>query len=407
MKLIYTLFFFWLCLFSQASAQNLTGIWRGYFVQQAFDMLTGQFKEDRYKYEIQINNLSSNALEGVTYSYKTTVFYGKAKMHGIYNAKTKNIVLKESKMLDLKITDGSEACIMTCYLDYTKEGKKETLSGTYISVNNDKKTDCGNGTVYLERVKNTDFEKEPFLFKKYKPLVKKGATNTPPAVGNLPKKNIPVPFTNKKPNVNIGKKNISTAGKKMVPLTNNIKKQLKPGAEAFVQNKINKVNNAAELTVKNHEQTDSTLNANATASATPNMVQPHDLVLEVPKVLLERKNELAKKLIVNAQLVTIEYFDNGQIDNDSITVYHNNKIEIDGARLSYTPIRLQIQLDAEHPLHEIITVANNLGNIPPNTALMVITAGKNKYEVFITSDKKKNAKVVLEYNPKGDAGVIQ
>ncbi len=97
----------------------------------------------------------------------------------------------------------------------------------------------------------------------------------------------------------------------------------------------------------------------------------------------------------------IDYYDNGEIDNDTITVYHNNELVINHGRLSYTPITLKIQLDEEHPIHEIITVADNLGDIPPNTALMVITTpNRKRYEVFITSDEKTNAKVILEYKPK-------
>ena len=42
-------------------------------------------------------------------------------------------------------------------------------------------------------------------------------------------------------------------------------------------------------------------------------------------------------------------------------------------------------------------MAENLGDIPPNTALMVINYGRKRQEVFLTSDDKKNAKVILEY----------
>ena len=44
-------------------------------------------------------------------------------------------------------------------------------------------------------------------------------------------------------------------------------------------------------------------------------------------------------------------------------------------------------------------VAENLGEIPPNSALMVITAGKKRYEVFLISNEQRNAKVVIEYKP--------
>ena len=82
--------------------KNLRGVWRGYFVQKAFNEFTGKFMEDKYKYEIQINQLPSSAIEGVTYSYKNIVFYGKASFKGIYTKGTDNVLVKELKMLELK-----------------------------------------------------------------------------------------------------------------------------------------------------------------------------------------------------------------------------------------------------------------------------------------------------------------
>ncbi len=51
------------------------------------------------------------------------------------------------------------------------------------------------------------------------------------------------------------------------------------------------------------------------------------------------------------------------------------------------------------PVHESVMVAENLCSIPPNTALMVVTAGSKRYEAFIESTEKKNAVVIIEYRP--------
>jgi hypothetical protein len=42
-------------------------------------------------------------------------------------------------------------------------------------------------------------------------------------------------------------------------------------------------------------------------------------------------------------------------------------------------------------------VGENLGTIPPNTALMMVTAGEKRYQLFLTSDEKKNALVRFIY----------
>src|SRR3954451_20175719 len=169
MKLNSTLLYLLLLFSLNLGAQNITGIWKGYFVQNTFG-----FTEDRYKFEVQIEQLPNNGINGVTYSYKTTVFYGKAEAKGIYTKKTNNVLLNEIKLVDLKISDQSQPCLMTCYLEYDKLGDIETLTGTYSSRNVKSNSDCGVGKVYLEKSTESDFYKEDFLVKRENELKKKG-----------------------------------------------------------------------------------------------------------------------------------------------------------------------------------------------------------------------------------------
>jgi hypothetical protein len=65
-------------------------------------------------------------------------------------------------------------------------------------------------------------------------------------------------------------------------------------------------------------------------------------------------------------------------------------------RLSQKPISLRIRVDKMQPHHELIMVANNLGSIPPNTSLMIVTTKDKQYQVFISSTEQQNAKVVID-----------
>src|SRR6478672_2001864 len=134
-----------------AHAQSMTGIWRGYFLTGL-----GMFRE-RYNYEVQINQLQNDGLRGVTYSYHTTTFYGKALLKGVYNATTKNIIFKEDTLVEMRAGFGTSACLFTCYLDYHKDSNIESLQGTFTSVKISDGSDCGGGSVYLERVPESDF----------------------------------------------------------------------------------------------------------------------------------------------------------------------------------------------------------------------------------------------------------
>lgn len=356
---------------SKKAKSNITGIWRGYFLQKNFNPRTGKFEEDRYKYELQINNLSNNALEGVTYSYRTTSFYGKAALQGIFTTQTKNILIKETKMLELKISGFSEPCLMSCYLDYKKEGKIEILKGDYTSQNVNTKDACGDGIVYLEKVPDTEFEKEAFLTK---PQKQNNAIISKKEM--LAKNNVIKPNTTTKANTNTSQNTT----------TNLTKSKYKPGAEdALVKNSTKTKKEAEELLVKVNE----------------NKPEPKKIVEPkiVPNELSERKNNLIKTLYVDEGELLIELYDNGQIDNDSVSIYHNGNPAILHGKLSTQPLQVKINVSSTEPIHELIMVADNLGTIPPNTALMVVTAGKKTYEVFLTSDLQRNAKIVFEYKP--------
>jgi hypothetical protein len=92
----------------------------------------------------------------------------------------------------------------------------------------------------------------------------------------------------------------------------------------------------------------------------------------------------------------VNLFDNGEIDGDTVSIYHNNRLIVSKALLSQKAVTVNININKGQPHHELVMVAENLGSIPPNTALMIVSAGSKKHEVFISSTKQKNAKVVLD-----------
>jgi hypothetical protein len=70
---------------------------------------------------------------------------------------------------------------------------------------------------------------------------------------------------------------------------------------------------------------------------------------------------------------------------------------ISNARLSDQPIIVRIQVEpSEHP-HQLVMVAENLGDIPPNTSLMVVKDGEKRYEERIVSDEQKNVVINFLY----------
>jgi len=113
--------------------------------------------------------------------------------------------------------------------------------------------------------------------------------------------------------------------------------------------------------------------------------------------LKTRENALAQTITVNTEQVSIKLYDNGEIDDDTISVFVDKQLKLSHRRLSTSPIVLTLDFDANDTEHEVVMVAENLGRIPPNTSLMVITAGDKRYQVQITSTEQKNALVRFKY----------
>lgn len=118
---------------------------------------------------------------------------------------------------------------------------------------------------------------------------------------------------------------------------------------------------------------------------------------EVAPVLIERKNELVKEIFVDTGTIKLDFYDNGQIDGDTISVFVNNMPVISNQMLTAKPTTTFIKIDMKRQQQEVIMVGENLGSIPPNTALMMVTAGDKRYQLFLTSDERKNALVRFIY----------
>ena len=119
--------------------------------------------------------------------------------------------------------------------------------------------------------------------------------------------------------------------------------------------------------------------------------------LPVPKPLTTRANPVIKQIATEDAELQIDLYDNGEIDGDTVSIYHNNQLIVSRAGLSANAVTVKIKVDRQHPHHELVMVANNLGSIPPNTSLMVITANKKRYEVFISATDEKNAKIEIDW----------
>ena len=322
------------------SAQELTGIWRGYFYEVLEDRkLPGKpilSTGDRYKFEVQINH-NGKKIQGVTYSYLQKQFYGKAAMVGSFSAKTQNVLIQETNMLEMKSLSMESACVMTLLVKHTTIGEEETLEGTYFSMNTADSSNCGRGKVFLRRVLTSDFKEEPFLQNKKKEL-----NNKPPQTAK-----------------------------------DTISIKMKPAPQPIILSQTKPI------------LTDSIV------IAKPKLKAP----LPFSSSYNQRDNELVQNIRLPAGKVQVKIYDNGTIDNDTVTVVLDLKKIISRAKLTEKPLIFNFQLSSEEPDHEVIMIADNLGLYPPNTSLMIVESGNQRFEVRISSSDKKNAVVRFQLSP--------
>jgi len=358
-------------------AQDLTGIWRGSFRRtpvgangRMMDLLGG---DERYKFEVQVDQ-NNKSFSGVTYSYLSTVFYGKATCQGTVNPDTKLVRLEELKIVEVRMAGGSDACVMTLNLKYTKENDEEFLEGTYSSFNTRDSTNCGKGTVFLRKVTTSDFYEEPFLVKREKEKQKQAGkkpevTKIKPVQPDTVQKQKAIVKTTPRTTNPVTKKTVTTT-----PKTTEEKNKVVKTPETKPNVKIIPVDTAKEV-----------------------IKAPPFTNIPTPKQLASRDNELVKTITTSATEIEIDIYDNGTVDNDTISVYLDKKLVMAKKRLTEKALTLKINLDETANYHELVMVAENLGEIPPNTSLMVVKAGKQQYEVRITSTEQKNAVVVFKY----------
>lgn len=121
-------------------------------------------------------------------------------------------------------------------------------------------------------------------------------------------------------------------------------------------------------------------------------------VLKLPTITRSRSNELIQTLTVKNKEVQVKLYDNGEVDDDTISVYLDNKLVLSSKRLSTAPLVLSLNMERDGEEHVLVMVAENLGRIPPNTSLMIVSDGDRRYEVRVTSTEQKNAMIRFRYS---------
>ncbi len=172
---------------------------------------------------------------------------------------------------------------------------------------------------------------------------------------------------------------------KLIPNLNQIKTSVKTNdINSTLTKNINKLSEKVE---KNEEIIDQKI------SISPEI----NKIEKVEEKIDKRESKLLKTIILEEDEAELFIYDNGVIDGDIITLIDNNRILFKKVLLSQKPILFKIN-NLEEKSHEIQFFAENLGEISPNTGLLVIKTKTKKIELFFSSDLIQSSmiKIILK-----------
>lgn len=90
-------------------------------------------------------------------------------------------------------------------------------------------------------------------------------------------------------------------------------------------------------------------------------------------------------------------YDNGTVDGDTVSIILDGRMILAKQGLSTNAINKTIYIpQGSGDSMQLVMYAENLGSLPPNTGLLIINDGSDRYEIRFAGDLEKNAAIILK-----------
>jgi hypothetical protein len=126
------------------------------------------------------------------------------------------------------------------------------------------------------------------------------------------------------------------------------------------------------------------------------------VTVETPSIVQGAAAEIEKRVTKSDQSFYFEtdsllltLYDNGEVDGDTVTVLMNGNIIFSKVGLTTKANSKTIYIASDMDSVKLVMYAESLGDIPPNSGLMVVTDGKKQYDVRFSADLKTNSAIVF------------
>lgn len=108
------------------------------------------------------------------------------------------------------------------------------------------------------------------------------------------------------------------------------------------------------------------------------------------KTITEEKNLSFSTKLDELQL---NIWDQGKIDNDIVSIYHNDTLLLNNYTLTREPILLDVKLKEGKNVFRLVAI--NEGSLPPNTARLKLLGGGKTHEVASLLKEGRQSKIVI------------
>ena len=336
---------FLLCLFTNSSAQMITGVWKG--------------KINKKKTELKIIQ-KGDSLIGTSYYYESGDTYRRYSIKGYFDPATNEAVWWDDQLLEEKKgkfnlnTPGKIPYLSSA--DFNCPGSDKMFLDGDAALKN--KTGSIQGPVHLEKTNETLFPDEwDFIIENYT-----AGANDPyyiDSVSSIASTPVNVPV------------------------------------EKTIQQKENTVPVENRETIK--------IDNRPIEKSEPVKVLPAPKTVQkqlTVKKTIEEEFKIREKIIatdipITGDSIELRFYDNAEIDGDSISLFLNNKLIFQHIRLTAAAYTIKLPVNELNENNELVMVAENLGSIPPNTSYMLAIVDNKRYEAMLKSTEETSAVIRL------------
>lgn len=341
----------------QTQAQMITGVWKG---------KVGNGLRPS-KLELKLIQ-RGDSLFGTSYYYESPTNYRRYAVKGYFNQQTNEVIWWDDELLEAKtsraniLLPGELPLLMEADFNCPGGGVM-MLDGKAVTKDEQK----NKGDLHLDKIENPSFRDEwDFVIENYTV-----GANDPEFIDSIASMHKvlkqPEPVVAAKPEVIQPPKR-----EEPVVVKNN------PPVQQPVQ----------KDTVQQITKAD--------APPLPKKETPAVSISKVPAIkekFIERKKVLTTELPLEGDTIEIHFYDNAEIDGDSISLFMNNQLVFEHVKLSDKPYIVKFAVTALSETNELVMVAENLGSIPPNTSFMIAYVKGVRYTANLESTENSSAMI--------------